>query len=186
MSVQTRSELQASALTITNETAAGANTAARVGGLFDDLADTATLNRERGFGSLIVSGDTNFTPTNNAAVKLTIEMGEGILSTYNFTINKTTSIITYTGIAGVALKVSANLTFSATNNREFEWYIAKNGSTIASSKASLTMSHNNGHAVYVETYLTAAVNDEFTIYVKSIDSAQAITIESLNFTAVTL
>ena len=186
MSVQTRSELQASALTITNETAAGANTAARVGGLFDDLADTATLNRERGFGSLSVSGDTNFTPTSNAAVKLTIAMDEGILSTYNFTLNKTTSVITYTGIAGAALKVSANMTFSATNNREFEWYIAKNGSTIASSKSSLTMSHNNGHAVYVEAYLTAAVNDVFSLYVKSIDSAEAITIQSLNLTAVTL
>jgi hypothetical protein len=186
MSVQTRSELQASALTITNETAAGANTAARVGGLFDDLADTATLNRERGFGSLSVSGDTNFTPTSNSAVKLTIAMDEGILSTYNFTLNKTTSVITYTGIAGAALKVSANLTFSASNQREFEWYIAKGGTPIASSKAGITMSHDNGHAVYFEAYLTAAVNDEFTIYVKSIDSDQAITIQSLNFTATTL
>ena len=186
MSVQTRSELQASAATITNETAAGANTAARVGGLFDDLADTATLNRERGFGSLSVSGDTNFTPTSNSAVKLTIGMDEGILSTYNFSLNKSTCVITYTGIAGAALKVSANMTFSASNNREFEWYIAKNGNTIASSKASLTMSHNNGHAVYVEAYLTAAVNDVFSLYVKSIDSAEAITIQSLNLTAVTL
>jgi hypothetical protein len=186
MSVQTRSQLQASALTITNETTAGANTAARVGGLFDDLADTATLNRERGFGSLTVSGNTNFTPTGNTAVKLTIGMDEGILSTYNFSLNKSTCIITYTGIAGAALKVSANLTFSGGNNREFEWYIAKNGNTIASSKASLTMSHDNGHAVYVETYLTAAVNDVFSLYVKSIDSDQAITIQSLNFTAVTL
>ena len=186
MSVQTRSELQASALTITNETAAGANTAARVGGLFDDLADTATLNRERGFGSLTVESNTNFTPTANSAVKLTIAMDEGILSTYNFTLNKTTSVITYTGIAGAALKVSVNLTFSASNQREFEWYIAKGGNTIASSKAGITMSHNNGHAIYFEAYLTAAVNDEFTIYVKSIDSDQDITIQSLNFTAVTL
>jgi hypothetical protein len=186
MSVQTRIQLQDSAATITNETAAGANTAARVGGLFDDLADTATLNRERGFGSLSVSGDTNFTPTSNAAVKLTIAMDEGILSTYNFSLNKTTSVITYTGIAGAALKVSANLTFSASNQREFEWYIAKGGNTIASSKAGITMSHNNGHAVYFEAYLTAAVNDQFSVFVKSIDSAEAITIQSLNFTAVTL
>ena len=186
MSVQTRSQLQASALTITNETAAGANTASRVGGLFDDLADTATLNRERGFGSLTVESNTNFTPTANSAVKLTIAMDEGILSTYNFSLNKSTSVITYTGIAGAALKVSANLTFSASNQREFEWYIAKNGSTIASSKAGITMSHDNGHAIYFEAYLTAAVNDEFSVFVKSIDSDQAITIQSLNFTAVTL
>ena len=60
MSVQTRTQLQASALTITNETTAGANTAARVGGLFDDLADTATLNRERGYASLLLSGTGSF------------------------------------------------------------------------------------------------------------------------------
>ena len=78
------------------------------------------------------------------------------------------------------------MTFSASNNRDFEWYIAKNGSTIASSKASLTMTQSHGHAVYVETYLTAAVNDVFSLYVKSIDSSEAITIQSLNLTAVTL
>jgi hypothetical protein len=186
MSVQTRSQLQGSAATITNETAAGANTAARVGGLFDDLADTATLNRERGFGSLSVASNTNFTPTSNAAAKLTIAMDEGILSTYNFTINKSTCVITYTGIAGSALKVSANMTFSASNNREFDWYIAKGGTPIASSKAGVTMSHDNGHAVYFEAYLTAAVNDDFTIMVNSKNSAEPITIQSLNFTATTL
>ena len=61
MSVQTRTQLQTSAATITNETAAAANTAARVGGLFDDLADTATLDRERGVANLYLDSDTNFT-----------------------------------------------------------------------------------------------------------------------------
>ena len=186
MSVQTRTQLQTSAATIANETAAGANTAIRVGGLFDDLADTATLNRERGFGSLTIASNTNFTPTSNQAVKLTIAMEEGILSTYNFTLNKTTCVITYTGIAGAALKVSANLTLSGGNNREFDWYIAKGGTPIASSKASLTTSHDNGHAVYFEAYLTAAVNDQFSVMVNSKNSAEAITIQSLNFTASTL
>jgi hypothetical protein len=37
-----------------------------------------------------------------------------------------------------------------------------------------------------EAYLTAAVNDEFTIMVNSKNSAEPITIQSLNFTAVTL
>jgi hypothetical protein len=183
MSVQTRSQLQESALTITNETAAGANTASRVGGLFDDLADTATLNTERGFVSLIVSGNTNFTPTSNQSVKLTTAMTEIMSSAFNF--SSTSNSITYTG-SGAALKVSANLTFSASNQRDFEWYIAKGGTPIASSKASLTMSHNNGHAIYVETYLNAAANETFELYVKSIDSSSAITIQSLTFTAHTL
>ena len=68
MSVQTRSQLVASAATITNETAAAANTAARVGGLFDDLADTATLDRERGVANLYLDTDTAFTPTQGSAV----------------------------------------------------------------------------------------------------------------------
>ena len=62
MSVQTRSQLVASAATITNETSAGANTAARVGGLFDDLADTATLDRERGVANLYLDDVKTFTP----------------------------------------------------------------------------------------------------------------------------
>ena len=53
MSVQTRTQLQTSAATITNETTAAANTAARVGGLFDDLADTATLDRASQYGEQV-------------------------------------------------------------------------------------------------------------------------------------
>ncbi len=53
------------------ETAARANTAARVGGLFDDLADTATLDRERGVANLYLDESKSFTPTQGQAVKLT-------------------------------------------------------------------------------------------------------------------
>jgi hypothetical protein len=110
MSVQTRTQLQASAATITNETAAGANTAARVGGLFDDLADTATLDRERGVANLYLDESKSFAPTQGSAVKLTTPLKSGLLTAYNFT--RTTTAITYTGTTNASLRVSVNMVLS--------------------------------------------------------------------------
>ena len=184
MSVQTRSQLTASAATITTETAAGANTAARVGGLFDDLADTATLDRERGVANLYLDTDTAFTPTQGQAVKLTSAMKSGLLTTYNFT--RTTSSITYTGTTSAALRVSASMVFKQGNNNQIKVYIAKNGNAINQSMTEITTFHNDGHAVNIEAVLQGAVNDEFTILVNAVSSAGAITITSLNFTVHTL
>jgi hypothetical protein len=133
MSVQTRSDLQASAATITNETAAGANTASRVGGLFDDLADTATLDRERGFANLYLDTDTAFTPTQGQRVKLTSAMKSGVLSTYNF--SRTTTSLTYTGTTGATLRIAVSMVFSQGNNNQIKVYIAKNGTPIDQSTA---------------------------------------------------
>ena len=184
MSVQTRSQLQASALTITNETAAGANTAARVGGLFDDLADTATLDRERGFANLYLDTDTAFTPTQGQRVKLTSAMKSGVLSTYNF--SRTTNSLTYTGTTGATLRIAASMVLTQGNNNQIKVYIAKNGTPIDQSMTENTTSHSNGHAIYTEAYVTGAVNDEFTIYVNAIDSGGSITISALSFTIHTL
>jgi len=184
MSVQTRSELQASAATITNETAAGANTAARVGGLFDDLADTATLDRERGVVNRYIDDTTNWTPTQGSAVKLTATMKAGVVSTYNFSSTETS--LTYTGTTSAMLRVSVNIVLAQVNNNQIKIYIAKNGTTIAQSMADLTLQHNNGHAVFTETVLQGAANDEFTIYINAVDSGNAITISALTFTAHTL
>jgi len=185
MSVQTRSQLQTSALTITNETAAGANTAARVGGLFDDLADTATLDRERGFANLYIDTDTAFTPTQGQRVKLTSVMKSGVLSTYNF--SRTTTAITYTGTTGATLRIAASMVLAQGNNgNQIKVYIAKNGTTIDQSMTDITTSHNDGHAIYTEAYVTGAVNDEFTIYIYAVDSGASITISALSFTVHTL
>jgi hypothetical protein len=184
MSVQTRTQLQASAATITNETVAGANTAARVGGLFDDLADTATLDRERGVGNLYLDQATNWTPTQGQAVKLTTAMKSGVLSTYNF--SRTTTSLTYTGTTQAMLRVSVNMVLSQGNGNQVKIYIAKNGTIIAQSMADLTLSHNNGHAVFTETVLQGAANDEFTIYINAVDSDATIVISALTFTAHTL
>ena len=184
MSVQTRSQLVASAATITNETSAGANTAARVGGLFDDLADTATLDRERGVANLYLDDVKTFTPTQGSAVKLTTPMKLGLLSTYNF--SRTTTSLTYTGTTSAALRVSLNLVISQVNNAQIKIYIAKNGTPIEQSMTDITTTHTNGHAVFTETVLQGAVNDEFTIYINAVDHADTITISALSFTVHTL
>jgi hypothetical protein len=184
MSVQTRSQLQASALTITNETAAGANTASRVGGLFDDLADTATLDRERGFANLYLDTNTAFTPTQGQKVKLTSAMKSGVLSTYNF--SRTTTSLTYTGTTGATLRIAASMVLAQGNNNQIKVYIAKNGTPIDQSMTDITTSHTNGHAIYTEAYVTGAVNDEFTIYVNAINSGASIAISALSFTIHTL
>jgi len=188
MSVQTRSELQASALTITNETAAGANTASRVGGLFDDLADTATLDIERGYASVATAADRSFVTTNNTAAKLLIVTGNNILSTNNFSRVATSAgpSITYTGTLSAAIRVSANLTFSGANGDDYAWGFLKNDAQIGSSEARVTLTHTEGHQVVLETFLIANTNDEFSIYVTSTDGVRTITISSISFNAHTL
>jgi hypothetical protein len=188
MSVQTRSQLQGSAATIANETAAGANTASRVGGLFDDLADTATLDIERGYASVATAADRSFVTTNNTPAKLLIQTGSNILSTNNFSRVATVAgpSITYTGTLSAAIRVSANLSFLGANGDEYAWYIYKNDVEISSSEARVTLSHTDGHQVVLETFLIANTNDEFSIYVKSIDGVRTITISSISFNAHTL
>jgi hypothetical protein len=188
MSVQTRTQLQASALIITNETVAQANTASRVGGLFDDLADTATLDIERGYASVATAADRSFVTTNNTAAKLLITTGNNILSTNNFSRVATSAgpSITYTGTLSAAIRVSANLTFSGANNDHYAWAIYKNDAQIGSSEARITLSHTEGHQVVLETFLIANTNDEFSIYVTSIDGVRTITITSISFNAHTL
>ena len=184
MSVQTRTQLQASALTITNETDAAANTATRVGGLFDDLADTATLDRERGVANLYLDSDTSFTPTQGSAVKLTSAMKSGLLTTYNF--SRTTTSITYTGTTSAALRVSASMVFSQGNGNQIKVYIAKNGTVIQQSMTDITTAHSEGHSVMLEAILQGAVNDVFTILVNAVNSGANLTISALTFTVHTL
>ena len=184
MSVQTRTQLAASAATITNETAAGANTAARVGGLFENLANTATLDRERGVANLYLDEVKAFAPTQGSAVKLTTPLKSGLLTTYNFT--RTTTAITYTGTTSAALRVSASMVLSQGNGNQIKVYIAKNGTPIEQSMTDITTTHTNGHAVFTETVLQGAVNDEFTIYINAVSDGASIAISALSFTVHTL
>ena len=188
MSVQTRSQLAASAATITTETAPGANTATRVGGLFNDLADTATLDIERGYASVATAADRSFVTTNATYVQLLIQTGTNILSTNNFSRVATVAgpTITYIGTLSAAIRVSANLTFTGANLDEYVWSIYKNGTQITSSETIVKLSHNAGHQVVLETFLIANTNDEFSIYVKSNNGSNTITVTSISFNAHTL
>jgi hypothetical protein len=152
--------------------------------LFDDLADTATLDRERGFANLYLNTNTAFTPTQGQRVKLTSAMNSGVLSTYNF--SRTTNSLTYTGTTGATLRIAASIVLAQNNNNQIKVYIAKNGTTIDQSMTDITTTHTNGHAIYTEAYVTGAVNDEFTIYINAIDSGASITISALSFTIHTL
>ena len=111
-------------------------------------------------------------------------MTSGVVSTYNF--SSTSNSLTYTGTTSAILRVSANLVLAQVHHAQIKIYIAKNGSTIAQSLADLTLQHNNGHAVFTETVLQGAANDEFTIYINAVSSGNAITISALTFTAHTL
>jgi hypothetical protein len=112
-------------------------------------------------------------------------MKSGVLSTYNF--SRTTTAITYTGTTGATLRIAASMVLAQGNNgNQIKVYIAKNGTTIDQSMTDITTSHNDGHAIYTEAYVTGAVNDEFTIYIYAVDSGASITISALSFTVHTL
>jgi hypothetical protein len=112
-------------------------------------------------------------------------MKSGVLSTYNF--SRTTTSLTYTGTTGATLRIAASMVLAQQgNNHQIKVYIAKNGTPIDQSMTEITISHNDGHAVFTETVLQGAVNDEFTIYVNAIDSGASISISALSFTVHTL
>jgi len=185
MAVQTRGQLEAKAATISSETTAGANTAARVGGLFDDLADSVTLNGERGALQLYLDTDTTFAPTLNTAVVVVFQGNDqGAIPNSQFDYGSDYEII-YTGTSARNIRISATLSFQGGNNKRYRWYIGKNLSIIPQTLADITIGHNAPHALHMETVLSAIFEDHFTIYLNANDAGQ-ITINSLVFNAFTI
>lgn len=185
MAVQTRSQLETKAATISSETVAGANTAARVGGLFDDFADSVTLNGERGAIQLYLNSDTAFTPTLNTAV-IVVFQGNGGSTIANSQFETTDDYdILYIGASARNIRVSVTLSFQGVNNKRYRWYISKNGTIISQTLADLTMSHNAPHTLHMETILSANKLDKFEIYLNANDISE-ITINSLVFNAFTI
>jgi hypothetical protein len=78
------------------------------------------------------------------------------------------------------------MVFAQGNNNQIKVYIAKNGTPIDQSMTDITTSHTNGHAVFTETVLQGAVNDEFTIYINAVSDGGSIAISALSFTVHTL
>ena len=137
---------------------------------------------------MATASDRTFATTDQTWVQLLIVTGNNILSSNNFSRVATIAgpTITYTGVLSSAIRVSANLTFYGQSNDTYLWSIYKNGATIASSETSVTLSHNDGHQVVLETFLIAETNDVFSIYVRSQNGSNTITITSISFNVHTL
>lgn len=184
MAVQTRAQLDAKSNTVKNETVTGANTAVRVGGLFEDFADSVTLNSERGLAVNYIDSNTSWTPTQGTPAKVTASTKAGVVVSGLFT--RENSQITYIGESGTLIKVSAFMTISQGNNNELAIYIAKNNNVVLESMAGVTMSHSNGHAIYVEAYFNANKDDVFSLFINAISDSTAITFYSLIFSVKTI
>lgn len=183
MAVQTRTQLQTKSATVQNETAPSANTAARVGGLFDDFADSVTLNGERGFASLYLDTPTGYIPNTSAEEIVDITMENGASAGSFFSASDYT--ITYTGSITVGLRISCQLTFAGDNNRRYSFWIGQNGNIIPQSLSENTTQGTHYHFICLEAFVLASTNNYFEIFASS-NSGSEITIKTVTFTACTI
>lgn len=183
MAVQTRAQLDTKSNIVKNETAPNANTAARVGGLFDDFADSVTLNGERGFVSLYVDTPTGYTPNTSTEVVVDITMQNGASAGSVFSASDYT--ISYIGSISAGIRISCQLTFTGTNNRRYSFWIARNGSIIPQSLSENTTQGSHNHVVSLEAFVLASTDSFFEIFASS-DSSDEITIQTLTFAACTI
>jgi len=183
MAVQTRAQLDTKSNTVKSETAPSANTAARVGGLLEDFADSVTLNGERGFASLYVDTPTGYTPNTSTEVVVDITMENGASAGSIFSASDYT--ISYTGSITVGLRISCQLTFAGTNNRRYSFWIAQNGNIIPQSLSENTTQGTHNHVICLEAFVLASTDAFFEIFASS-NSGSEITIQTATFTACTI
>lgn len=183
MAVQTRAQLDTKSNTVKSETAPSANTAARVGGLLEDFADSVTLNGERGFASLYVDTPTGYTPNTSTGVVVDITMQNGASAGSIFSASDYT--ISYTGSITVGLRISCQLTFAGTNNRRYSFWIAQNGNIIPQSLSENTTQGTHNHVICLEAFVLASTDAFFEIFASS-NSGSEITIQTATFTACTI
>lgn len=183
MAVQTRAQLQTKSATVQNETAPNANTAARVGGLFDDFADSVTINGERGYMTMYINSPKVFTTDNGNAILLETTMTQGEYAGTVFSVSGFT--MTYTGATSASVRVAVLLSFSGGNNREYTFYIAKNGNVISQSACKNTTQGVHTHSAFSEAFMKADSNDVFSVYVLA-NTSSPMTVESLTFSAFTI
>ena len=183
MPVQTRIQLQNKSATVQNETVANANTALRVGGLFDDFADSVTLNGERGFSTLYLDASTPYIPSTSSEQVVDVIMNQGPSSGTLF--ESTNYSIAYKGIQSAGVRVSFQLTFTGGNNRRYSFWIAQDGNIILQSLSENTTQGTHNHVVSAEAFIEASPDSLFEIYASSNDG-NAISINTLTFAAYTL
>jgi|688.fasta_scaffold838436_1 hypothetical protein len=183
MAVQTRAQLDIKSNTVKNETAPSANTAARVGGLLEDLSDSVTLNGERGFASLYVDTPTGYTPNTFTEVVVNITMSNGASAGSIFSASEYT--ISYTGSITVGLRISCQLVFAGDNSRIYSFWIAQNGNIIPQSLSEERTQGTHNHTICLEAFVLASTGNSFEIFASS-NSGNEITIQTVTFTACTI
>lgn len=182
MAIQTRAQLDIKSNIVKNETAPNANTAARVGGLFDDFADSTVLTLERGMVSLFVDTATPYGISDVNPSAIDIAMSPGV--SYGNVLEMSESHITYTG-SGAELRVSCQLSFTGTNNRRYYFWIAIDGQEIPQSLWEDTLQGTHAHTVSCEAFVNASDGTKFEIFALSNDPT-SINIRTLTFAAYVL
>jgi len=183
MAVQTRVQLQNKSATVQNETVANANTALRVGGLFDDFADSVTLNGERGLTSLYLDSSVSYTPSISTEKVVDVAMLEW--QSFGSVFSSSEYTITYNGTISAPIRISAQLTFAGVNNRRYSFWIAQDGNIIRQSLSENTTQGTHNHVICTEAFVVANTGSYFEIYASSNDS-NSINIKTLSFAAFTI
>jgi len=183
MAVQTRIQLQNKSAIVQNETVANANTALRVGGLFDDFADSVTLNSERGLMTLYVDSPVSYNPSTSTQAVLNVSMTEG--PSFGSVFSSSEFAITYNGAISAPIRISVQLTFAGTNNRRYSFWIAQDGNIITQSLSENTTQGTHNHFICAEAFVVANTGSYFEIYAYS-NSSNPISITTLNFAAFTI
>lgn len=182
MAVQTRAQLDTKSNTVKNETAPSANTAARVGGLLKDFADSTVLTLERGMVSLFVDTATPYGISDASPSPIDITMSAGV--SYGNVLEISDSHITYVG-SGAELRVSCQLSFTGVNNRRYSFWIAIDGQEIPQSLCEYTLQGTHAHTVSCEAFVSAGDGTKFEIFALSNDPT-SINIRTLTFAAYVL
>lgn len=183
MAVQTRVQLQNKSATVQNETVANANTALRVGGLFDDFADSVTLNSERGLMTLYVDSSVSYTPSTSTPAVLDVSMNGG--PSFGTGFSESGYAITYNGAISAPIRISVQLTFAGTPNRRYSFWIAQDGNIITQSLSENTTHGAHDHFVCAEAFVVADTGSYFEIYAES-SASNSISIKTLTFAAFTI
>jgi hypothetical protein len=183
MAVQTRVQLQDKSATVQNETVANANTALRVGGLFDDFADSVTLNGERGLTTLYLDSSVSYTPSTSTEQVVDVAMLEG--QSFGSVFSSSEYAINYNGTISAPIRISVQLTFTGTSNRRYSFWIAQDGNIIPQSLSENTTQGAHNHVVCAEAFVVADTGSYFEIYAESNDS-NSISIKTLTFAAFTI
>lgn len=177
MASQSRATLDAAANVIKNETAVGANTAVRVGTLFDDLADSAMILAERQVGVTTVTGGSQSVSFTTSNVKINVTTVSQLA--VNCTVGTNATITTGALCTGM---IQAVIHFSTTASRNLIFYIAINNVVQQVSVANVTTGGTHQHSVICQFLGSIFGGAEISLYGTAPAGTVGVTINSINLT----